>query len=65
MGAISNGSPARFIGASEPNVGILAASQQAGCKGVQKYPGATALTLIFLSAKLVAKLLVNPTIAPL
>ena len=64
-GAISYVSPALFIGASAPNVGIFSASQQAGCSGVQKYPGATALTLIFLSARLVASERVNPTIAPL
>ena len=53
------------MGESAPRVGILSFSQQAGCKGVQKNPGAIALTRIFLSAKLVAKLLVKPTMAPL
>ena len=64
-GAISYVSPALFIGASAPSVGIFSASQQAGCSAVQKYPGATALTLIFLSAKFVDSALVKPMIAPL
>ena len=65
IGAISTVSPALFIGESEPSVGILDASQQAGCRGVQKTPGDTAFTLIFLLARFVASDLVNPKMAHL
>ena len=52
------------IAALLPKDGIFSFTQQAGCKGVQKKPGAIALTRIFFNAKFLAKDLVNPMIAP-
>ena len=64
VGANSYGIAPLAMAASDPSDGIFSFTQQAGCNGVQKNPGAMAFTLIFFRAKFLAKLLVNPTIAP-
>ena len=64
MDASSYGIAPLAMAASDPKDGIFSATQQAGCNGVQKNPGAMAFTLIFFKAKFLANDLVKPTIAP-
>ena len=64
-GATSFGWPARFIGVLAPCLATLSGSNEAGIRGVQIGPGATALTLIPFSTSACESDRVMATIAPL
>ena len=64
-GATSFGCPARFIGALLPCLAVFSASNEAGIRGVQIGPGATALTRMPFSTSSWDSERVKATMAPL